>query len=125
VGDVYHQWGSDMGVNSNGDLAVATNAIVGQQRILRRLLTSPGDYIWQLGYGAGLAAFVGRAASPLQIRALVRSQLFMEPAVAHSPEPSVDVVLSPGGISGSVYVHISYLDSQLGETQVLRFSVAA
>ena len=46
-----------------GDLAPAAGTLRGQQRVLRRLLTNPGDYIWQPGYGAGLGQFVGKPAS--------------------------------------------------------------
>ena len=75
-----------MGIRS-GDrvhrrFASATGPLLGQQRVLRRLLTSPGDYIWQLDYGAGLARFIGQPVNPLQIKAVIRSQIFKEAAVA-------------------------------------------
>ena len=123
--DIFHQWGSDVGVGATGDLMLAADPVFGQQRVLRRLLTNPGDYIWQPAYGAGLAGFIGQPANALQIRALVRSQVFKESTVARSPEPTIDVVVSPGGASGDVYLHISYVDAQSGQTQVLTFSVSA
>ena len=52
-------WGGDLGAGNTGDIALASGTILGQQRILRRLLTNPGDYIWHTEYGAGLAQFVG------------------------------------------------------------------
>jgi phage baseplate assembly protein W len=125
MNDIFHQWGSDVGTGPTGDLALAVDQVVGQQRILRRLLTNPGDYIWHPTYGAGLAGFIGQPANALQIRALVRSQIFKEATVARNPEPTIDVVVSPGGASGDVYLHISYVDAQSGQTQILTFSASA
>jgi phage baseplate assembly protein W len=123
--DLAHQWGSDFLISSVGDIATVTGPLLGQQRILRRLLTNPGDYIWQLEYGAGLARFIGQPINPLQIRAVVRSQVFKEPAVARQPEPVIDVQLAPGGGTGAVYVYIRYVDADSGQTQVLSFAVSA
>jgi phage baseplate assembly protein W len=123
--DLDHQWGSDFLISSVGDIATVTGPLLGQQRILRRLLTNPGDYIWQLDYGAGLARFIGQPINPLQIRAVVRSQVFKEPAVARQPEPVIDVQLAPGGGTGTVYVYIRYVDADSGQTQVLSFAVSA
>jgi len=120
--DISHQWGSDLTIGGTGDLAVADGPQLGQQRVLRRLLTNPGDYIWQIGYGAGLARFIGQPANALQIRALIRSQIFKETAVARVPEPVIDVEVSPAGAIGTVYVHLRYVDASTGQTQVLSFS---
>ena len=122
--DASHQWGSDLLASPTGDVATAAGPLLGQQRILRRLLTNPGDYIWQLDYGAGLARFIGQPVSPLQIMAVIRSQIFKEDAVAREPEPSIDVQIAPGGASGTVYVYIRYVDAPSGETQVISFSVS-
>jgi len=123
--DLSHQWGSDLSVGPTGDLAVATGPALGQQRVLRRLLTNPGEYIWQLDYGAGLARFIGQPTNPLQIQALIRSQIFKESAVARTPEPVIDVSVSPGGAAGTVYVYIRYQDAGTGQTQILSFSIGA
>jgi phage baseplate assembly protein W len=123
--DLSHKWGSDLSVGATGDLAVAAGPDLGQQRVLRRLLTNPGDYIWQPDYGAGLARFIGQPANPLQIQALVRSQIFKESAVARTPEPVIDISVSPNHDPGFVYVYIRYQDAASGRTQVLSFSVGS
>lgn len=125
MADVSQQWGSDLVIAPSGDLSLASGTVLGQQRVLRRLLTSPGDYIWQPDYGAGLSRFVGQPANALQIRAVIRSQIFKESFVAQTPEPVIDVELGPAGAAGTVYVHIRYVDSSTQETQVLSFSVSA
>lgn len=124
MADIAHQWGSDLGFGPTGDLAIVAGSTLGQQRVLRRLLTNPLDYIWQPTYGAGLAGFIGQPANALQIRATIRSQIFMEAAVAQSPEPTTNVTLNPAGAAGDVYVNILYVDAQTGQTQVLTFSVS-
>ena len=118
--DLSHEFGADLLAGPTGDLAVAEGAAQDRQRVLRRLLTNPGDYIWQPEYGAGLGRFVGSPAAPERIRAVVRSQIFREPAVARSPEPVVEV-RSDG--QGGVFVAIRYADAGSGETQSLGFSV--
>ena len=123
--DLSQQWGADLTIGSTGDLAVTAGVELGRQRVLRRLLTNPSDYIWHPDFGAGLARFVGQPANVLQIRALVRSQIFKEARVARTPEPIIDVSISPAGAVGTVYVHIRYQDSPTGKTQVLTFSVGA
>ena len=118
--DLSHAFGEDLAVGPTGDLALVSGAERGRQRVLRRLLTNPGDYIFQPAYGAGLARFVGRPVSAAQIRAVVRSQIFKERAVARSPEPDIAV---DAGADGRVFVAIRYADAQSGETQLLSFPV--
>jgi phage baseplate assembly protein W len=120
--DLFHFYGSDLVVGPGGDLATADSTQFGQQRVLRRLLTNPGDYLWNPTYGAGLAQFVGQPANAARIRSVIRGQIFQENAVARSPEPAIDVTADD---IGTVTVQIRYADSATGETQVLSFTVGA
>jgi hypothetical protein len=115
-------WGGDLSADLTGDLLLVGSTTLGQQRVLRRLLTNPGDYIWHLQYGAGLAQFVGAPCNVAAINATIRSQIFMESSVSRLPEPVIDV---QNDQNGSVYVYIRYVDSGTGATQVLAFSVSA
>jgi phage baseplate assembly protein W len=119
--DLAHQFGSDLSVGPTGDVATVSGSTLGQQRVLRRLLTNAGDYIWQLGYGAGLAQFVGQPADAMRIRAVIRSQIFKETAVARTPEPTIDVA-SDG--AGTVSVQVSYADAETKQTQLLGFTLS-
>jgi phage baseplate assembly protein W len=119
--DISQQWGSDLSTNATGDLATITGTTLGQQRVLRRLLTNPGEYIWQRDYGAGLGQFIGQPGNASQIRAAIRSQMFKEASVARSPEPLIDIDLSETSSSGAVYVQIRYVDAPTGQTQYLSF----
>ena len=118
--DLWHQFGSDLLAAPSGDLGTVNGSLLGQQRVLRRLLTNPGDYIWQLDYGAGLAQFVGQPVDAAQIRGVIRSQIFLESIVARSPEPQIDVNVVPGT---GVFVTITYTDASSGQTQLLSFSL--
>jgi phage baseplate assembly protein W len=123
--DIAHQFGSDLTTGPTGDIATASGPLLTQQRVLRRLLTNPGDYVWQPDYGAGLAAMVGQPADALRIRAVIRGQIFKEPAVARTPEPVIDVQSAPGGQSGTVAVAVRYADADTGQTQILSLTVGA
>lgn len=124
MNDIFHVWDSDLTTSATGDLAIVSGSTFGQQRVLRRLLTNPGDYIWQINYGAGLAAFVGAPANETQIVATIRSQIFQEAAVSQTPEPVIDVQIAPAGALSTIYVDIRYTNSLSGETQMLTFSVS-
>lgn len=118
--DISHQYGADLAASACGDLATADGTLLGQQRVLRRLLTNPGDYVWNLSYGAGLAQFVGQPASAARIASVIRSQIFQESVVARTPEPVIDVTVDP---SGAVIVVVRYVDATTGATQTLNFTV--
>ncbi len=120
MADLAHQFGSDLVLGPTGDLAVVEGTALGQQRVLRRLLTNPRDYIWQLRYGAGLARFVGQPAAAARIGGVIRAQMRREAAVARTPEPMVDV---QAGRAGEVYVSVRYADAISGATQVLSFQL--
>lgn len=120
VADLAHTVGSDLQLGPSGDLALVSGDPQTQQRVLHRLLTSPGSYIWQLTYGAGLPGLVGAVASTQQIAAIIRAQVGYEASVAATPEPSV--VLT-GGQLGEVNATISYTDAISGLSQVLTLPI--
>jgi phage baseplate assembly protein W len=120
MADLAHGFGADLTIGPTGDLAVSDGAALTRERVLRRLLTNPGDYLWQLDYGAGLAQFVGQPASAARIRAVVRGQIFKEAAVARSPEP---VVQARDDNAGGLAVQLRYGDAAGGQPQLLTFSV--
>lgn len=111
MADIAHVVGGDLQLSSSGDLAIVDQAAWTEQRVLRRLLTNPQAYIWQLSYGAGLAALIGATASVQQIAALIRSQLALEAAVEAQPEP---VIAIGKGMAGEAFATISYRDATTG-----------
>lgn len=123
LSDLYHYFGSDLSASNSGDVQVVDATVRGQQRILRRLLTNPGDYIFQPEYGAGLPRWVGRTAQVQEIRALIRGQILQEAAVAKVPEPVIKVGEIPNQAGGGFAVSIAYSDAATGQPATLSFNV--
>lgn len=119
MADLYQWWDADLSVSTTGDLLAVFGTTLGQQRVLRRLLTSPGSYIFHPTYGAGLPAYIGQTADLPGIEALIRSQLYLEAAVSQTPAPVVTVSSIPSG----VFVQIQYVDGDTGKQVSLSFDV--
>lgn len=119
MADLSHWFGQDLAVDATGDLLAIDGTVGGQQRVLRRLLTNPGDYLWHSDYGAGLGRYIGATLNIDIIRAVIRAQLRKESAVAKTPIPSIAV--SP--ISQGVFVKIIYTDAASGDPVTLQFDV--
>lgn len=121
MNDLYQYFGGDLNPSATGDLQPVSDTVKGQQRILRRLLTNPGEYIWHPEYGAGLPNYVGSVIDVRQMRALIRGQILLEDAVAKTPEPVIDVQPIAGGMT----ISIQYNDAVQKTPQTLSFNVTA
>ena len=117
--DLFHYVGNDLSTSSTGDVLPVTGPEMGKQRILRRLVTNPGDYLAHPDYGAGLGSFIGEALDVPRLRSLIRTQMLMERAVAASPPP--DIAVTP--LLDGVAVSIRYVDVSGGQWQQLAFSL--
>lgn len=117
--DLAHWMGQDLNVAASGDLLTVDGVTKGTQRILRRLLTNPGDYIDHPDYGAGLASKIGQPFDAEACQALVQAQMYLESAVARTPAPTIAVTQ----ITGGLFVSIAYTDSETGQIVPLSFSV--
>lgn len=123
IKDINHTFGNDIISSGTGDLATVTTAERGKQRVLRRLLTRNGGYIWHPEYGAGLPAFIGQSLSSdrfEEIKGLIFSQIFLEDAVSKTPEP--EILLQT--IQGGLYCQINYIDNPTRQAVVLTFNVS-
>jgi phage baseplate assembly protein W len=120
VNDISHAFGSDLALSATGDLLVVSGDALTQQRVLRRLLTNAGDYIWHLAYGAGLGQMVGQPANAAAIENIIRSQIFRESSVAQVPAP---IVTTTANTDGTVTVTIQYADAVTGAGSTLTFQV--
>ena len=117
--DLSHTFGGDLAVSANGDLLTADSLSLSQQRVLRRLLTNPGDYIWQPNYGAGLPAMIGQPISVAAVQSTIIAQMYLERTVMRNPAPVVTV--SP--LANGMFVQIQYTEADSQLPTVLRFSV--
>jgi len=122
LNDLNHFWGSDLVPGVTGDLGTVSGTVRGQQRVLRRLLTNPGDYIFQPNYGAGLPRFIGQPLDIGKVTAVIRSQLMLEPAVAKTPTPKITVQQLATDLTG-LTVTIAYNDAASNSPVVLSFNV--
>lgn len=112
MADLWHDMGGDLSLTASGDLRLADGADATRQRVLRRLLTNSGGYIWHGSYGAGLARFVGAAGAALRIAATIRRQLRLERGVGQVPAPAVDVAADA---LGTVTATVRYADQAGGQ----------
>lgn len=116
--DLAHWFGNDLTVAASGDLLTVDEPARSEQRLVRRLLTPPGSYIWHPTYGAGLAQYIGRPSAAKTIEGIVRAQLKLESAVASSPAPQVTVSLLTSGV---LTVTIVYWNNNTGTLRTLSF----
>jgi phage baseplate assembly protein W len=102
LSDAWHFWGNDLAVSPTGDLARATSVDRSKQRVLRRLMTNPGDYITHPDYGAGLPAYIGKNVDLDAIKAVVVGQMLKEASVARTPRPVVTLRAIQNGLSARI-----------------------
>lgn len=114
--DISHNFGADFTLSNSGDLQMVAGSAYGQQRVLRRLLTNPGAYVWHGNYGGGMAGFVGRTAKQARIVAVALKQMRLESRVAQNPPPSVTVNV---GTNGVVSAAIGYTDAPTNTPQAV------
>lgn len=116
--DIGHVWGQDLQVGPTGDLARVNEATRTQQRILRRVLTALGSYLFEPTYGAGLPQKIGQALNIGEVKGIIRGQMLLEPSVASIQ--SIEVVPIQGGVS----VKVRYTSLPDKQPVVLTFSYA-
>ena len=120
LNDLNHSWGDDLVVSTTGDLDQVARTTRSRQRVLRRLLTNPGEYLFHPEYGAGLRKMVGENRDVAKIRTLIRGQMLLEPSVSRSPEPTVTVASITNGVS----VRIDYVALPDQQPVALSFNVS-
>ena len=133
MADLFQWWQQDLALLPDGDILICSGATKtgeimpgcatdeGEQRVLRRLLTGPGQYIWHPEYGAGLPGFVGQPVQIQALQAIILSQILLEDVVSKDPLPQV--VATP--ILNGVNVNISYLDNNVGKQVTVGFDLNA
>jgi hypothetical protein len=119
--DVGHYWGGDVFASPSGDLLRAERAERSKERVLRRLLTNPGELLFHPNYGAGIPQRIGQVLDIREIAALIRTQMGLEASVSQSPPPAVTVVPTSNGVSATI--EYSVLPDQ--QPVSLSFSVEA
>lgn len=121
MADLYADWGGDLAVSATGDLLPVDSSKRAQQRIIRRLLTILGNYIWHTDYGASLPVRIGDNLDEYLIRSVITSQIMLENSVAPYPVPQI--TLTP--IYDGVQVRVDYADAQTGQQLTLSFDTTS
>lgn len=116
-----HVVGGDLVLASNATIATVSDAEETKQKILRRLCTNPGGYIWHTDYGAGLPAMVGMAMDAGTIQSVVQQQMTQESGVDQTQPVTVSVTSTPAGL---FRCDISYTDSQTQTVQALTYQAS-
>jgi hypothetical protein len=119
MNDLNHYVGGDLSLSPTGDLSTVSGMERGKQRILRRLITNPGDYLFHPEYGAGLGRYVGALVNIPEVIALIRGQILQEDCVARTLAPVIRVSAQ----NDTLAVTISYTDAPSGEPVTLSFEV--
>jgi hypothetical protein len=117
--DISATFGGDLELAPNGSLKLVDGLLRGQQRVIRRLMTILGEYIWHIDYGASVPRRVGDTLDTTLIESVIRSQIHLEAVVAPSPVPAITVEPIPSG----VLVRIAYADASSGQQLELAFEV--
>lgn len=120
--DLSHEWGGDLEVSATGNLLLVDGTKLGVQRVLRRLLTNRGEYIWHPDYGAGLPGRVGLLLDVTAVVSAIRAQLYQESVVSRTPAPTITVM--PLSDPGTFYVSIQYIDAQTGQQASVSFDLS-
>jgi phage baseplate assembly protein W len=122
MSDALLPWASDLAAGASGDIALTSGSSLTQQRVLRRLLTNRGCYVWQPGYGASLGQYLGTPSNEREIAGSVKSQMLHEVAISTQPEPTI---MAQAFASGTLFVEIQYVDAPTGGTELLTFTVSS
>jgi hypothetical protein len=117
--DLAHLWGEDLQVSATGDILVVDGDDLTTQRILRRLMTAQGGYIWNLTYGGGVPGRIGDTLDIPLITSVVTSQMALEATVARTPPPVITVQSILNGVS----VTILFYSAKTGQQSTLAFSI--
>lgn len=126
--EIYHDYGNDLIVTPTGDLQSVDGITLSNQRIIRRLLTTPisvanpPDYLQQPTYGAGLPQFIGQPNTPQtynKIKGLIIAQMYQEETVAQTPAPDIELTGLPKQLIGK----ISYNYAATNEQVIINFTI--
>lgn len=117
-----HWRGSDLDTSANGNLlTLATGTDLGQQSVVRRMLSNEGDHIWFSDYGAGLPRFIGMPAEADRIRGAILKNAKRDEHINQRAKIEVTVTTDPG--SGATLAKLKYTDATTGQSSVASLNV--
>lgn len=120
--DLTHYFGQDLTIGPTGDLLTSAAGDMTRERVIRRLMTAPGAYIWHPEYGAGIGAMIGQPADARRIQGVIAGQVMREAGVAQEPAPTVEVAADQ---AGTVVATITYGDAENGAVRTIELPAGA
>lgn len=120
--DTYHYYGSDWQLSSNNDLLKTYHPEEGSQRLIRRILTVPGQYVWHPDYGVGAGQYIGNGLSDRdlnRLKALIIAQIYQESFVGRTPPAEINLTRQDRGL----LCVIKYYDIVIEDYQVVNFTI--
>lgn len=118
--DAMHWIGDDLRFGPSGDLLLTDGIELSNQRIVRRLLTILGEYVWHPGYGGSVPIRVGDVLDRDEVEAVILAQIYEEAAVSRDPAPEISIT----PIQSGVFVSILYADALTGQQVTLQFDAS-
>ena len=120
MADINSPWGGDLQVSATGDLSLVDGLERSRQRIIRRLFTNLGAYIFHPEYGASIPQQIGNNINIPLFQAIVYSQIMLEDSIAPPPAPPPVVTTVMSGVD-SVTCTIVYTAVSDGQQKTLQF----
>ena len=99
--DIYHEIGDDIQLDSTNDLLFVHDTTETNQRIMRRLFTNKGTYIWNSKFGASIPWKVGESLSLEVYKDIVNqvtASVLEDDDVAKSPPPEINIKTTSNGL---------------------------
>ncbi len=118
--DLSLPWSGDLSLSPTGGVELISGSQLTRERLVRRLLTNPGDLLEDLTYGAGLARFIGRPVDAPAMQALIAEQAEQEATVS-----SVTSVTVTSDRIGSVTATVAYQEAGIPASQLLTLTVSS
>lgn len=112
MADISHVFGSDISLDATGDIATAGTTEETTQRLIRRLLTATGAYVWNAEYGCGLPAQVGSTSFASTIQGIVQAQIVLEDGIDQT-QP-VTVSTNTDNV-GDLFLTVTYTYAETGQ----------
>lgn len=120
--EINQYFGSDINLNQNSKIDLVSGDLETMQRIYRRLLTPVNNYLWDLEYGAGIPQYIGENLTPSLeklIKGRIRTNMYLESTVSHTPEPSITLT----EINNGIQCFIEYKSNATKNVYTLSFTV--
>ena len=120
--DVYHEIGDDIQLDSTNDLQLVFDTNETNQRIMRRLFTNKGTYIWNAAFGASIPWKLGETLSVEAYRDVINqvtAAVLEDDEVAKDPPPEISIKTTTNGL----ICYIRYYNLSSEEHDTITFKV--